>query len=617
MISALESLGSQLNFNTLANKIIPIRLKKGDSYICEFNFYTNENKIDIIIKKISNENLEELTNKYCWVGNLKGSSPQWHITSDTLSYVLNSLPILLEKVNDNSNLKIKLDNIVKQYYVNLNKKTYFNISGVKITFMDKEDTITSQLIQDFNSKKELNKFIIDKFVIQTDNLNSYFKDICLYTISIDDNLLSEDDEYIKILTDSMSPSDDNYSAGRCSICGKEGNVTDDTSKFSFKYYNKDKISFASDMSNFSKNFSICNECYQKIINAENYVSKNLKSYLGNSSIMIIPERIPFSHFNLDLDIELIFKLTNSIIKANAKELVDIASITNPTNSYILNIMFYQQSNNFFKIINIIPEIPEYRILKIMQNLNKVYEEFYDMFPYSDNWLNLNIQGFYRTMILSSSERKHKEAMNAVIDLFKFNKVEENKILKLYLEGIASYYHKNGRICEIEVILMNSYLKFLKEIGILSIKRENNYIKVGENYMKEDEFIENMGYSDEQESLFWIGYAIRNIGIVQFLNKITSNPMLEKINYQGMDFNALEKLVNQIDEKTKQYDIYGKDMGYALFKIHSIMSKYSLDGKKWPINDVSNVFLIMTGYSVASQLAASNKEEIKNGEENGN
>lgn len=617
MISALESLGSQLNFNTLANKIIPIRLKKGDSYICEFNFYTNENKIDIIIKKISNENLEELTNKYCWVGNLKGSSPQWHITSDTLSYVLNSLPILLEKVNDNSNLKIKLDNIVKQYYVNLNKKTYFNISGVKITFMDKEYTITSQLIQDFNSKKELNKFIIDKFVIQTDNLNSYFKDICLYTISIDDNLLSEDDEYIKILTDSMSPSDDNYSAGRCSICGKEGNVTDDTSKFSFKYYNKDKISFASDMSNFSKNFSICNECYQKIINAENYVSKNLKSYLGNSSIMIIPERIPFSHFNLDLDIELIFKLTNSIIKANAKELVDIASITNPTNSYILNIMFYQQSNNFFKIINIIPEIPEYRILKIMQNLNKVYEEFYDMFPYSDNWLNLNIQGFYRTMILSSSERKHKEAMNAVIDLFKFNKVEENKILKLYLEGIASYYHKNGRICEIEVILMNSYLKFLKEIGILSIKRENNYIKVGENYMKEDEFIENMGYSDEQESLFWIGYAIRNIGIVQFLNKITSNPMLEKINYQGMDFNALEKLVNQIDEKTKQYDIYGKDMGYALFKIHSIMSKYSLDGKKWPINDVSNVFLIMTGYSVASQLAASNKEEIKNGEENGN
>lgn len=48
-----------------------------------------------------------------------------------------------------------------------------------------------------------------------------------------------------------------------------------------------------------------------------------------------------------------------------------------------------------------------------------------------------------------------------------------------------------------------------------------------------------------------------------------------------------------------------------------MSKYSLDSGKWPVTNVSNVFLIMTGYTVASQLANPNKEEIKNGEQNGN
>ena len=94
-------------------------------------------------------------------------------------------------------------------------------------------------------------------------------------------------------------------------------------------------------------------------------------------------------------------------------------------------------------------------------------------------------------------------------------------------------------------------------------------------------------------------------------------MLEKINYQGMNFNALEKLVNQIDEKISQYDVYGKNIGYALYMVHSTMSKYSLDSGKWPVNNVSNVFLIMTGYTVASQLANPNKEEIKNGEQNGN
>lgn len=153
MISALESLGSQLNFNMLANKITSIRLKKGDSYSCELNFRTNKNDLNVIIKKISDEDIAELASKYLWVGNLKGSSPQWHITSDKLSYVLNSLPILLEKINDDTKLKIKLENIVKQYYVNINKKVYFNITSIKISFMNKEYNITSQFVEDFIPKR--------------------------------------------------------------------------------------------------------------------------------------------------------------------------------------------------------------------------------------------------------------------------------------------------------------------------------------------------------------------------------------------------------------------------------------------------------------------------------
>ncbi len=607
MISALENLGSQLNFDILKNKINSIKLKKTDSYICEINFNTNQRKIDIIPKPVSNENMEKLANEYLWVGNLKGSIPQWHITSDNLSYVLNSISVLLEKLDNNSNLKSNLTNIFKQYYANVGKVQYFNISNIKIHIIDKDYTINFTP-GGINSRKYLNKIIIDELLKQTNNLNDYYRSICLYTISIDNKLLAKDEEYIKILKDSMSPSEDNYITGVCSVCGRKGNVTDDTSKFTFKYYNKDKISFASNINNFSKNFSICNECYQKILNAENYISKNLKSYLGNSNIMIIPESIPFAQS--DLSIEKIFKITNSIIKDNARELSNIEEIT--SDSYIINIMFYQQNNNFFKIINIIPEIPESRILKIARSLINVHTELISIFP-SLASKDLNIQEFYKTLVFSSAEKKYKEALNTIIDLFKFKNIDEIKILKLYLDGISDYYHKNGRINEIVIILMDYYIKFLMEIGLISGLRQNNHMKAGENYMKEIEFIENQGYSDEQKALFWMGYAIKKIGSVQFSNNIKSNPMLEKINFQGMNFNALEKLVNQIDEKVKQYKIYASNMGYALFMIHSIMSKYSLDGNKWPINDVSNVFLIMTGYSVASQLAVENKEEIQNGE----
>ena len=172
------------------------------------------------------------------------------------------------------------------------------------------------------------------------------------------------------------------------------------------------------------------------------------------------------------------------------------------------------------------------------------------------------------------------------------------------------------------MLMNAYLRFLERLRLIDEVSGKNYKRTGEYDMKEtdlteNEFIENAGYTEEQKSLFWMGYAIKKIENIQFLNNIKSKPMLEKINYQGMNFNALEKLVNQIDEKISQYDVYGKNIGYALYMVHSTMSKYSLDSGKWPVNNVSNVFLIMTGYTVASQLANPNKEEIKNGEQNGN
>ena len=219
MISALENLGSQLNFDILKNKINSIKLKKTDSYICEINFNTNQRKIDIIPKPVSNENMEKLANEYLWVGNLKGSIPQWHITSDNLSYVLNSISVLLEKLDNNSNLKSNLTNIFKQYYANVGKVQYFNISNIKIHIIDKDYTINFTP-GGINSRKYLNKIIIDELLKQTNNLNDYYRSICLYTISIDNKLLAKDEEYIKILKDSMSPSEDNYITGVCSVCGR-------------------------------------------------------------------------------------------------------------------------------------------------------------------------------------------------------------------------------------------------------------------------------------------------------------------------------------------------------------------------------------------------------------
>ena len=636
MISALESLGSELQPDILSNKITSIKQKTGDSYVCEINFNTLEGTIDFIPKKIIDTN-DSTLGKYLWVGNIPGNKPQWHITSDNLTYVFNSIPILLQNIKgtNNNNFEKKLAKVNNHFYVTKGKTKYLNTYNLHINIINDEYTISFNPKNNADSNKGLNKLILDKLLEKTKNLNDYYKNISLYTISIDNSLLAEDKEYREILKNSLAPSDERYRKGTCSICNREDQVTYDTSKFTFKYYNTDKISFASEVTDFAKNFNICNTCYQKIVNAENYVTKKLTSHLGNSNrksnIMIIPELIPFS--NPHISKEKVFKISNSIISDDAKELANIEEgVLCDANSYLINIMFYQKDKSSFKIINIVPEIPESRILKIRENLIETYNEFSEMFR---SWENSNltrkgltIQGFYKTLVLNSNKERNKEALNIIMNLLKFKHIDSTNIIKLYLKDISNNYYiskndyQHGRINEINIMLMNAYLKFLEQLGLIDKISGKNYKRTGEYDMKENdltenEFIENAGYTEEQKSLFWMGYAIKKIEKKQFLNHIESRPILEKINYQGMNFNALEKLINQIDEKIKQYGVYGKNIGYALYMVHSTMSKYSLDSGKWPINNVSNVFLIMTGYTVASQLETPNKEEIKNGEQNGN
>lgn len=166
----------------------------------------------------------------------------------------------------------------------------------------------------------------------------------------------------------------------------------------------------------------------------------------------------------------------------------------------------------------------------------------------------------------------------------------------------------------------AYIEFLEKIDLT---KENKKI-TGDNDMDSEignktldsglNFIKNMNLPEESEGLFCIGYAIRYIGMILFKKKINNNPLLEKINYQGMNFRAVEKLMNQIDEKVKQYDIYGEEIAYVLYKAHFVLSKYTLVSSKWPINDAENVFLIMTGYSIENQFIFGKNKKTDNGDE---
>ncbi len=589
MISAIKLIGEQASSaGTITDDMYSnIKLGKKENFIATVDFSTNNKVIHITLEPIDKQSIKELSKEYLWVGNLKANTPQWHATTDNLSYLFEAVPRLYK-----NNFK-KLKQIVENYYYD----DKINFEDVSIEIYSKKYNTNIKFTKVASNKKEYRRELIDQLKKQTSDLNGFYSNIKLYTISIDGNLIVDDNEYKEILLNSLSLDDLIYNDGICFICGKKTKVTSDTKKLSYKYYNTDKHSFASNIKDFSKNFQMCKDCYNSIISGENFIKNNLATYLGYN-ILVIPEEIPFVQKNIDIkvDIKEAFKLVNSAINNNIDSIIKLEnnalSITGP-DEYFLNIIFYIPNNSSFKIIDMITEIPVSRIKEIDGALVRTYNNYSDLLQ-SNKYFNI---GDFRKMVTLYT----KESISMVKRIFTATPIQKAELIKRFNKYNSSNFFNSGKSKFVykDILKQNAYIKFLGEIK--SIKEEKN--------MENEEFEEKMGYSNVEEALFNMGFAMGEIGKYLYASKeIGKNPLLDKINFQGMNFRSIFRFGNAIDEKIQQYDIHSKKLPDSLKIFHEVLSRYIVNKEKWPLSDDENVFLIMTGYSLSR--AKNNEEEIK-------
>jgi CRISPR-associated protein Csh1 len=108
----------------------------------------------------------------------------------------------------------------------------------------------------------------------------------------------------------------------------------------------------------------------------------------------------------------------------------------------------------------------------------------------------------------------------------------------------------------------------------------------------------------------LGYLLGEAANAQYNDGKTSKPILDKLNYQGMDFVKVQRLALEVFEKLKQYKKLSLPMTEAVnaCAMH-ILSKYSTN---WPLNHLENVFYIVSGYAYCTnrvlRKAAERKEK---------
>lgn len=134
-----------------------------------------------------------------------------------------------------------------------------------------------------------------------------------------------------------------------------------------------------------------------------------------------------------------------------------------------------------------------------------------------------------------------------------------------------------------------------------------------------EFLKQMGYDEQKAAMFLLGCMIGDIASAQSKDNKSSKPILNKLNYEGINSKKLIWLSNEVFEKMRQYDVLRyNEMTFAEFK--KLLDKQF---NKWSLTPQENVFYILSGYGYSTakgikagkekRLSESKKEEVRRNE----
>lgn len=639
---SLEGIKKDFVFNLIKENIDQGSEDKGKKYILVLNFNIENEKIELDFEEINNEKLKE----YLWVGNVYGNNPQDRLTTDKLIYLLSqTIPNLYERLKGKG-LKNKLKFILEKFF--LSKDFFLDQKNVYLLKLDKiegSNIKVGEILQNISPKIKKFKDFVDKVyekefyeILKIKDLSK--KNISLYTIKIEGKAPFELREYVNYIEEKLTeePFEDSSLEGTCYVCSKKTIITPDTKNLPDKYYITKLITFASGLQKkgFSKNYAICKDCYKALIAGSSYIKNNFSQRLAGSKYYLIPSLIIHSkNYTLE-DIADTSKFRFDSIKTfednlkfqevveknldDYKKFKDTESYTN------ISLLFYEKNQASFKIKKLIKDIPLRRldeINKSQENTRKIACQLFGDSP--SNWFMSLNQIYYLLPVRIDKKSKnavdHKKILDLYEDIFLCRKVNKQFLITEFLELSRVYKFEKysqfniGKLNDSDTGMIFAILKtnfLLKMFSLLHILDGGEQMIEGLEELPIREEIKNywkeMNFSQQQATLFMLGYLIGEVGNKMRTPESSKKPILDKINYQGMNLKRILMLSSEIFEKLDQYKVREyNEVNFAVMK--RFMDK---NIPCWQISDSENVYWILSGYAFNTyKIITSSKKEGKN------
>lgn len=647
MINAIAQIGKlvagdSLNRDDFLDKIClklesekNIKGKKVKQHIVILNFNTKTKKIELEVDRVNAEG-NYSGKKYLWIGDTIRHKLYCSISTCRIDRILETT---FPKLKKYKGIDKNIFEIILKYFSHKNKinPEKFNFFEQEKEIIQSKDSISNLIKCVFKSIKPKGYF---KYYYENNKPKTRSNQISLYSVKVNGELLCKTNEYKDMIyrekIESLFEENNKnskylISENNCSICMCRKTTTSNTSNLGFKFYMTDKLGFSSNLDGkFVKNYNICKNCYQKLMIAEKFIDEKLSCKIGGLDVYILPNFIFYpENFKIEEFSQYIQLKTDLVkqIKISERKLNRYIKFKDQKNSFLINYLFYRKSNSEFKILKLIKDIPPTRLDLIRKKEEEIQLFVNEKFQGNDS-LKIDLNKIWNLIpIKLTKESKHGyiKYLNIIESIFSGSSINYNLIISQLLEVIRIIkYEKKGTNIWIDkpdlkikpdftykVIQMNFLIHFLKKLNILEggIIMEEKEEKLNLDEMIPIDIIEYWKnievYNNRmKKGLFLLGSLIGKIGKAQSLKEIKNQPILNKINFHGMNNERLMRLSSEVLEKLRHFKIlkYNKE----LHTVCHLMIEENIED--WTLSNQENVFYIISGYAFEYYLLRKESKE---------
>ncbi len=444
------------------------------------------------------------------------------------------------------------------------------------------------------------------------------KRVAFFTVSVNGKPVSDMEEYVRVLNRKiLEPK-----RGRviCHLCGREvEEYVDNYKRFNLKIFINDKVGFSQHASDsWEGNFAVCPECYVKYLGGERFLLNFLSASLGYQlRYAVIPEFSGKARLNYrslkefrDYLMEYLnpFSLVEEV-KEVEQELYKIKEFEDE--GVWINYLFYAAEKSSVKVYGIIQDIPYGQLKAIRDRIRHSGTFLEERFPDLQHIRLESLKSIFYLLPLRVSGGKVLDVVK-VISLFDgilsqvpidWRNFIGDFVLgaKIHFFGTGGYQiskrTRNKRFNEMDlvryVLQTHHFIRFVSGgedmVDVSFLENVDGDLK---------EYISTLGLDEEAAALFLLGYIVGEIGVKQY-SKHNHKPILNKINFQGMDVGRLLILFNEVLEKLHQMKIYGVEKIY-----HEAKRLMDRNLNRWSKNPQENVYYLLSGYAYRTAKALS-------------